>query len=54
VSLEWSDFRVLAVGGAGIGSALVELDIVIKLAISVLSLLYVGKKTWDLYNRKKQ
>ena len=54
MSLEWADLRVLAVGGAGIGSALVEIDIAVKLLISILSLLYVGKKTWDLYKRKKQ
>ena len=54
VSLDWSGLRVLAVGGAGLGSALVELDIVVKLLISILSLLYVGKKTWDLYKQKKQ
>tara|TARA_R110000824_G_scaffold290339_3_gene478831 strand:- start:695 stop:946 length:252 start_codon:yes stop_codon:yes gene_type:complete len=54
VSLDWSDFRVLAVGGAGLGSALVEVDIVVKLLISILSLLYVGKKTLDLYKQKKQ
>lgn len=54
MSLDWSDLRVLAVGGAGLGSALVELDIVVKLLISILSLLYVGKKTWDLYKQKKQ
>lgn len=54
MSLEWSDFRVLAVGGAGLGSALVEIDIAVKLLISILSLLYVGKKTWDLYKIKKQ
>tara|TARA_B100000700_G_scaffold275333_1_gene321076 strand:- start:1963 stop:2211 length:249 start_codon:yes stop_codon:yes gene_type:complete len=53
VNLEWSDFRVLAVGGAGLGSALVEIDIILKLVISVLSLLYVGKKTYDLYMNKK-
>ena len=52
MSLEWADLRVLAVGGAGIGSALVEIDIAVKLLISILSLLYVGKKTWDLYKRK--
>ena len=54
MSLDWSDFRVLAVGGAGLGSALVEVDIVVKLLISILSLLYVGKKTLDLYKQKKQ
>ncbi len=53
MSLEWADLRVLAVGGAGIGSALVEIDIVLKLIITVLSLLYVGKKTYDLYMNKK-
>jgi hypothetical protein len=47
------DVRVLAVGGAGLGSALVEIDIVLKVVISVLSLLYVGKKTYDLYINKK-
>jgi hypothetical protein len=52
VSLDWSDFRVLAAGGAGLGSALVELDIAIKLLISILSLLYISKKTWDLYKSK--
>lgn len=54
MSLEWSDFRVLAVGGAGLGSALVEIDMAVKLLISILSLLYVAKKTWDLYKSKKK
>jgi|TARA_B100001939_G_scaffold337690_1_gene342352 hypothetical protein len=51
--LNLDDIRVLAVGGAGLGSALVEIDIVLKVVISVLSLLYVGKKTYDLYINKK-
>ena len=53
LQLSPDDVRVLAVGGAGLGSALVEIDIVLKVVISVLSLLYVGKKTYDLYINKK-
>ncbi len=53
LQLNLDDIRVLAVGGAGLGSALVEIDIVLKVVISVLSLLYVGKKTYDLYINKK-
>ena len=53
LQLNLDDIRVLAVGGAGLGAALVEIDIVLKVVISVLSLLYVGKKTYDLYINKK-
>jgi hypothetical protein len=52
--LNLEDLKVLAVGAAGLSSALVEIDIVLKLVISVLSLLYVGKKTYDLYVRNKE
>jgi len=47
------DLRVIAVGGAGVGSVLVEIDMALKLVITILSLLYVGKKTLDLYRNKK-
>jgi len=47
------DLRVIAVGGAGVGSVLVEIDMALKLVITILSLLYVGKKTLDLYKNKK-
>ena len=52
--LNLEDLKVLAVGAAGLSSALVEIDIVLKLVISVLSLLYVGKKTYDLYVTNKE
>lgn len=52
--LNLEDLKVLSVGAAGVSSALVEIDIVLKLIISVLSLLYVGKKTYDLYVRNKE
>jgi len=52
--LNLNDLKVLIIGGAGLGSSLVEIDIVIKLVISIFSLLYVSKKTYDLYvNNKK-
>ena len=47
------DLRVILVGGAGVGSVLVEIDMALKLVITILSLLYVGKKTLDLYRNKK-
>jgi hypothetical protein len=47
------DLRVIAVGGAGVGSVLVEIDMALKLVITIFSLLYVGKKTLDLYRNKK-
>lgn len=52
--LNLEDLKVLTVGAAGLSSALVEIDIVLKLVISVLSLLYVGKKTYNLYVRNKE
>ena len=53
LSLNLDDLRVLVVGSAGVGSVLVEIDMALKLVITILSLLYVGKKTLDLYKNKK-
>ena len=44
--------KVLGATGLGTGNVLLDIDVVLKLLISFLSLLYVSKKVWDLYTKK--
>ena len=45
--------KVIGATGLGTGNMLLDIDVVLKLLISFLSLLYVAKKTYDLYNKGK-
>jgi hypothetical protein len=45
--------KVIGATGLGTGNMLLDIDVVLKLLISFLSLLYVAKKTYDLYSKRK-
>tara|TARA_Y100001968_G_scaffold21026_1_gene16619 strand:+ start:5075 stop:5236 length:162 start_codon:yes stop_codon:yes gene_type:complete len=45
--------KVLGATGLGTGNILLDIDVVLKVLISFLSLLYVGKKVYDLYKNDK-
>tara|TARA_R100000808_G_scaffold12483_2_gene31062 strand:- start:1640 stop:1801 length:162 start_codon:yes stop_codon:yes gene_type:complete len=45
--------KVIGATGLGTGNMLLDIDVILKLLISFLSLLYVAKKTYDLYFKKK-
>jgi hypothetical protein len=45
--------KVIGATGLGTGNMLLDIDVVLKLLISFLSLLYVAKKTYDLYRKRK-
>ncbi|MDA7660368.1 hypothetical protein N8702_01535 [Verrucomicrobia bacterium] len=43
------DFKVFVASSAGIGNWLVEIDLVLKIGISLVSLVYVFQKTVNLF-----
>ena len=47
------DLKVAIASVTGIGTWLVQMDIVLKFFISLVSLLYIAKKCSDLYKGKK-
>ena len=52
--MNWlDDIKVVIAAGGGIGTWLVEMDMLLKFFISLVSLLYVTKKCSDLYKGKK-
>jgi len=44
--------KVIGVTGLGTGNVLLDIDVFLKVLISFISLLYVAKKTLDLYKGK--
>tara|TARA_Y100001938_G_scaffold140828_1_gene209595 strand:+ start:56 stop:217 length:162 start_codon:yes stop_codon:yes gene_type:complete len=52
--MNWiDDIKVTLAAGGGIGTWLIQMDMVLKFFISLVSLLYVSKKCVDLYKGKK-
>jgi hypothetical protein len=47
------DLKVFAASFAGVGNWMVEIDLILKIGISTVSLIYVSKKTLDLFSKKK-
>lgn len=45
--------KVIGATGLGTGNVLLDIDVVLKVSISLVSLLYVAKKTYDLYKKGK-
>ena len=45
--------KVIGATGLGTGNMLLDIDVVLKLLISFFSVLYVTKKTYDLYKKGK-
>jgi hypothetical protein len=45
--------KVVGATGLGTGNVLLDIDVVLKVSISLVSLLYVAKKTYDLYKKGK-
>jgi len=45
--------KVIGATGLGTGNVLLDIDVVLKVSISLVSLLYVAKKTYDLYKNGK-
>jgi hypothetical protein len=51
--MNWlDDIKVLFASVTGLGNWLVEMDLLLKVGISLVSFLYVTKKCVDLYNKK--
>ena len=44
--------KTLAAATVGTGNMLLDIDVAIKVLISLVSLVYVCKKTIDLFNKK--
>ena len=52
--MNWiDDIKVLAASVTGLGNWLIQMDILVKFLISLVSLLYIEKKCSDLYKGKK-
>ena len=52
--MSWiDDIKVLAASVTGLGNWLIQMDILVKFLISLVSLLYIAKKCTDLYKGKK-
>ena len=50
--MSWvDDFKVAVASITGLGNWLVQMDLLLKVGISLLSLLYVAKKCADLYRK---
>ena len=52
--LNLDDVKVLASSTAGLGSWLTELDVILKIAISVATLVYIILKCKQLLNESKE
>lgn len=52
--LTLDDVKVLAASGSGLGSWLTELDVILKIAISVATLCYIILKCKTLLNENKE
>ena len=51
--MNWlDDIKVLFASVTGLGNWLVEMDLLLKVGISLVSFLYVTKKCIDLYRKK--
>jgi hypothetical protein len=51
--MNWlDDAKVLFASVTGLGNWLVEMDLLLKVGISLVSFLYVTKKCIDLYRKK--
>jgi hypothetical protein len=51
--MNWlDDIKVLFASVTGLGNWLVEMDLILKVGISLVSFLYVTKKCIDLYKKK--
>jgi len=52
--MSWiDDIKVLAASATGLTTWLIQMDILIKVGISLVTFLYVSKKCIDLYTGKK-
>jgi hypothetical protein len=52
--MNWmDDIKVCFASVTGLGNWLVEMDLLLKVGISLVSFLYVTKKCIDLYRKKK-
>jgi hypothetical protein len=52
--MNWlDDVKVCFASVTGLGNWLVEMDLLLKVGISLVSFLYVTKKCIDLYRKKK-
>ena len=51
--LDLEDIKVILATSSGLGTWLVEMDLLLKAGISLVSFLYVTKKCLDLYRNKK-
>jgi len=45
--------KVVGATGLGTGNVLLDIDVILKVLISFVSLMYVVKKTYDLYRKEK-
>jgi len=45
--------KVVGATGLGTGNVLLDIDVILKVLISSVSLMYVVKKTYDLYRKEK-
>ena len=53
MKLDLDLIKTLAAATVGTGNMLLDIDVAIKVLISLVSLVYVCKKTFDLFNNKK-
>ena len=52
--MNWvDDVKVAVASVSGLGNWLVEMDLILKVGISLVSFLYVSKKCVDLYKGRK-
>lgn len=52
--MNWlDDIKVTLAAGGGIGTWLIQMDMLLKFLISLVSLMYVAKKCTDLYKGRK-
>tara|TARA_Y100001968_G_scaffold319871_1_gene352032 strand:+ start:2309 stop:2467 length:159 start_codon:yes stop_codon:yes gene_type:complete len=52
--MNWvDDIKVGVASATGIGNWLIQMDMILKVGISLVSLLYVTKKCADLYKGKR-
>lgn len=52
--LNLDDVKVLMASGSGLGSWLTELDVILKIAISIATLVYIILKCKQLLNESKE
>ncbi len=45
--------KVVGATGLGTGNVLLDIDVILKVLISFVSLMYVVKKTYDPYRKEK-